>query len=58
MSEKVLLITGASSDVGDNLISKIYKDYDYIIAHHIGDDEKPIKWKEKLGKNFLVFGFF
>ena len=54
MSEKVLLITGASSDVGDNLISKIYKDYDYIIAHHIGDDEKPIKWKEKLGKKIIL----
>ena len=54
MSEKVLLITGASSDVGENLINKIYKDFDYIIAHHIGDDEKLLKWKEKLGEKIIL----
>lgn len=54
MSEKILLITGASSDIGENLISKVYNDYDYIIAHHNNDNENLIKWKEKLGEKLIL----
>ena len=54
MSEKVLLITGASSDIGENLISRVYKDYDYIIAHHNNDKDNLLKWKEKLGKKLIL----
>ena len=54
MGKKILLITGASSDVGDNLINKVYKEFDYIIAHHIGDNENLLKWKEKLGEKLIL----
>lgn len=54
MSEKILLITGASSDIGMNLIDKINKDFDFIIAHHIGDDSGLIKLKETLGEKLIL----
>ncbi len=51
---KVLLITGASSDIGIELINKIHNNYDFIIAHHIGDIEKLIEYKEKLGEKLIL----
>ncbi len=33
--EKVLLITGASSEVGMNLIEKVYRDYQTIYVHYV-----------------------
>ena len=54
MSEKVLLITGASSDIGVNLIKKINKEYDFIIAHHNGDKKNLTELKEKLGKKIIL----
>lgn len=59
MSEKILLITGASSDIGVNLINKVSKDFDYIIAHHNKDEKELLKIKEKLkDKLILVKGDF
>ena len=54
MNEKILLITGASSDIGTSLIKKIYKDYDYIIAHHIGDDSKLQELKREIGDKLIL----
>ena len=59
MSEKILLITGASSDIGVNLINKVSKDFDYIIAQHNKDEKELLKIKEKLkDKLILVKGDF
>ena len=59
MSEKILLITGASSDIGVNLINKVSKDFDYIIAHHNKDEKELLKIKEKLkDKLILIKGNF
>ncbi len=54
MSEKVLLITGASSDVGVELITQVFNEYDYIIAHHIGDNSKLLDLKEKLADKLIL----
>ena len=54
MDEKILLITGASSDIGVKLIAKINKDYDYIIAHHNGDESNLKQIKEQL-KEKIIF---
>ncbi len=54
MSEKILLITGASSDIGAKLISEIHEEYDYIIAHHNGNKSNLKELKEKL-KEKLIF---
>ncbi len=54
MSEKILLITGASSDIGTKLINEINKDYDYIIAHHNSDDGKLKELKQILGEKIIL----
>ncbi len=54
MSEKILLVTGASSDIGTELINQVAKDYDCIIAHHIGDNEKLISLKKNLKDKLLL----
>ena len=46
MNEKVLLITGASSDIGAKLIKEINKQYDFIIAHHNGDESNLLEIKQ------------
>ncbi len=59
MENKVLLVTGASSDIGVQLITEVAKNYDYIIAHHVNDNEKLVTLKEKLGdKLVLIYGNF
>ena len=59
MKNKVLLVTGASSDVGVQLIEQVEQNYDYIIAHHVNDNEKLMALKEKLAdKLLLVYGNF
>lgn len=54
MNEKILLVTGASSDIGTNLIKNIYNDYDYIIAHHVGDDSKLQELKNEIGDKLIL----
>ncbi len=59
MNNKVLLMTGASSDIGCKIISEVADEFDYIIAHHIGDDAKLANLKEQLGeKLILLYGNF
>ena len=54
MNEKILLITGASSDVGTKLIKTIGEEYDFIIAHHIGDESNLLELKKSLGEKLIV----
>ncbi len=54
MNEKILLITGASSDIGTKLIKNIYNDYNYIIAHHVGDDSKLQELKSQIGDKLIL----
>ena len=54
MNEKILLVTGASSDVGFNLIKNINNKFDYIIAHHNSDNKNLNELKEKLGKKLIL----
>ena len=54
MNEKILLVTGASSDVGFNLIKNINNKFDYIIAHHNSDNKNLNELKEKLGKKSIL----
>ena len=59
MTEKILLITGASSDIGKEIIEQTNEEYDYIIAHHNGDEENLIELKKKLkDKLILIEGNF
>lgn len=51
---KILLITGGSSDIGTALIEKVQDEFNCIIAHHIGDDEKLRELKEKLGDKLIL----
>ena len=57
--EKILLITGASSDVGIKLLKQIAKDYSKIICHYGNDDSKLKELNENIGnKLILVKGDF
>ncbi len=53
MTEKILLVTGASSDIGISLIKKISDGYDYIIAHYNRESEKLIELKKDLGEKLI-----
>ncbi len=54
MNEKILLITGASSDVGIKLIKKVNKEFNFILAHHIGDESELLKLKKDLGEKLIL----
>ncbi len=59
MNEKILLVTGASSDIGKKLIMQIHQEYDFIIAHYNKDVEELNEIKQKLSdKLILVEGNF
>lgn len=46
---KVLLITGASSDVGISLIQRVYERYDVILAHYCNSEQRLLELRAKLG---------
>lgn len=52
---KVLLVTGASSDVGLSLIQEIYDNYDVILAHYCNLNHGLMELKEKLGDKLCLF---
>ncbi len=54
MSEKILLITGASSDIGLGLISKVNKDFDFIIAHYNGNKSNLVELKKELEEKLIL----
>ena len=59
MNNKVLLITGGSSDIGISLIKEVKNNYDYIIAHHTKDNENLSLLKQELkDKLILIKGNF
>lgn len=54
MNEKVLLVTGASSDIGVKLISKVCNNYDYIIAHYCNHDDNLKNLKKELNDKLIT----
>ena len=54
MNDKVLLVTGASSDIGSKLIEEVSKNYDFIIAHHNGDGDKLDSLRKSLGEKLIL----
>ncbi len=54
MNEKILLVTGASSDIGIKLIEEISESYDCIIAHYGNDNSNLLKLKEKLKTKLIL----
>jgi len=53
MSNKALLVIGASSEVGIELIKRIYKNYDTIYAHY-NSNKAPIEELQKLAGDSLI----
>ncbi|MEG1301215.1 MAG: SDR family oxidoreductase [Erysipelotrichaceae bacterium] len=54
MSDKVLLVTGATSDIGTALIRKIHENYKYIIAHYNNKNDNFVKLENDLGDKFIA----
>ena len=54
MNKKILLVTGASSDIGIKLIERISNNYDYIIAHYGSNNSKLLTLKEKIGDKIIL----
>ncbi len=54
MNEKVLLVTGASSDIGVELIKNIHQNYDYIIAHYNNDKGDLVELEDKLNDKLIL----
>ena len=53
MSNRALLVIGASSEVGIELIKRIYKNYDIIYAHY-NSNRTPIDELQKIAGNSLI----
>lgn len=54
MNNKILLVTGASSDIGKELINRVKNNFDYIIAHHNGDFDNLLELKEELKDRLIL----
>lgn len=54
MNNKTLLITGASSDIGINLLNKIADNFDHILAHYVNDDSHLKELKNSLGEKLIL----
>ena len=54
MNEKVLLVIGASSDIGIALIDRISNNFDYIIGHYNKTNNKLTELKNKLGNKLIL----
>lgn len=52
--EKILLMTGASSDVGIKLLKEIESDYSKIICHYFSNDCKLIELKKQIGNKLVL----
>ncbi|MEA4804368.1 SDR family oxidoreductase [Acetobacterium wieringae] len=54
MGKKILLILGASSDVGINIITDTYSSYDLILAHYCNNNQKLLEIKNQLGNRLQL----
>lgn len=52
-NRKCLLVLGASSEIGCELINRIHKNYDIIVAHYCTSKEKLEILEKKLGKKLI-----
>ncbi len=52
---KILLVTGASSDVGLSLIQRVYHRYDVILAHYCNSKQRLLELKERLGNKIQLY---
>lgn len=50
---KTLLVTGASSEVGLELILEVEKDYEVILAHYCHSDGQLLSLREKIGEKLI-----
>lgn len=55
MNNQELLILGASSDFGQELIKRIHCDYDRIFAHYCNGSEKLYSLKDKIGEKLKCY---
>ena len=53
MGNSVLLVTGASSDVGSALIKRVAANYDHIVCHYRGSFEMIERLQSQLGKKII-----
>ncbi len=53
MEDRILLVTGASSDVGSELIRRVAERYDYIWAHYCHSESVVEKLQNELGDKIL-----
>lgn len=51
---KILLILGASSEIGISLIERVSSQYDYILAHYNKTANELIKLKELIGEKLII----
>ena len=49
MDKRVLLVNGASSDIGCELIRNIADNYDCVLAHYNSDSSALVSLREKFG---------
>ncbi len=54
MKNKVLLVLGASSDVGIELIKEIKEQFDYILAHYANETTELTELKKELGDRLIL----
>jgi 3-oxoacyl-[acyl-carrier protein] reductase len=55
MSNKILLVTGASSDVGSALIERVIDNYDKVICHYQSNTAKIERLQTWLGEKIIPF---
>ena len=52
--EKILLMTGASSDVGIKLLKEIKNDYTKIVCHYFNNDAKLVELNKQIGNKLIL----
>lgn len=55
MEKKVLLVLGASADMGISLIKKVQDNYDYILAHYNNSESELNELKAQAGEKLKLF---
>ena len=53
MSKEVLLVLGASSDIGSKIIQSVYEENTIVLAHYNKSQEKVALLKKSLGENIV-----